>query len=396
MNIEKKLTLWQEAGLIDAGTRARIAAFEDGRHRPVLLYALLGLGALTIGIGIVSIVAANWDAIDRPIKLGIDLALGVLLAAGLFVAARRRQPLLVETLAAIDYVFVLASLALLGQVYQLGSPPHQALLVWSLCTLPFMTLVRTRFVGLMWLAGLIWTHVSTTAYWLETTFDRFGSHDTLLANIAVSIAYATAVLVLWLARTPFFASARPQISAGWTSTVWTAWLWASAGLGFLFYEDFAAHELLTWSLLVCGALSAGLVALLPRMYPALSARALLGMRIYVASTWLVLTLATALPHDDLPALGALVQVGLLGLAAWTVLQLGHLRLFNTLTGAIALRVLIMYFEVFGSMLDTGLGMITGGLLTLLLAWIWKRKSPELAARLGVEPGREHEGGKHVA
>jgi hypothetical protein len=48
----------------------------------------------------------------------------------------------------------------------------------------------------------------------------------------------------------------------------------------------------------------------------------------------------------------------------------------------------MYFEVFGSMLSTGLGMITGGVLTLLLAWLWKRKSPELATRLAV-PGGSH-------
>jgi uncharacterized membrane protein len=46
-----------------------------------------------------------------------------------------------------------------------------------------------------------------------------------------------------------------------------------------------------------------------------------------------------------------------------------------------LRLLIVYFEVFGSMLSTGLGMITGGALTLLLAWVWKRKSPQLAEQL---------------
>jgi uncharacterized membrane protein len=73
---------------------------------------------------------------------------------------------------------------------------------------------------------------------------------------------------------------------------------------------------------------------------------------------------------------------LLGIAAFTVLATGRVRSFNVLTGFIALRILIMYFEVFGTMLDTGLGMISGGLLTLLLAWIWKRKSPQLAARFG--------------
>jgi uncharacterized membrane protein len=65
MNIEKKLARWREAGLLDEAAAARIAAFEQTSQRPVLLYALGGLGALTLGIGIVSIVAANWYAILR-------------------------------------------------------------------------------------------------------------------------------------------------------------------------------------------------------------------------------------------------------------------------------------------------------------------------------------------
>jgi hypothetical protein len=42
----------------------------------------------------------------------------------------------------------------------------------------------------------------------------------------------------------------------------------------------------------------------------------------------------------------------------------------------------MYFEVFGSMMNTGLGLLTGGILTVLLAWFWKHNAPSFAARLG--------------
>jgi uncharacterized membrane protein len=44
--------------------------------------------------------------------------------------------------------------------------------------------------------------------------------------------------------------------------------------------------------------------------------------------------------------------------------------------------LIVYFEVFGSLLDTGLGLVTGGLLTLLLIWFWARKRREFDRELG--------------
>jgi hypothetical protein len=76
--------------------------------------------------------------------------------------------------------------------------------------------------------------------------------------------------------------------------------------------------------------------------------------------------------------------------AWTSIQLGQVRAFNVLTALIALRVLAIYFEVFGSLLSTGVGLITGGALTLAVGWLWQRKTTALAARLGpAAPGGGH-------
>ena len=69
-----------------------------------------------------------------------------------------------------------------------------------------------------------------------------------------------------------------------------------------------------------------------------------------------------------------------------------MRAFNALTALIALRVLVIYFEVFGSLLSTGVGLITGGVLTLLVGWLWQRKTAALAARLRSAA----ESGGHVA
>jgi hypothetical protein len=61
-------------------------------------------------------------------------------------------------------------------------------------------------------------------------------------------------------------------------------------------------------------------------------------------------------------------------------------------------VIVIYFEVFGSLLDTGLGLITGGALTLLLAWFWRKKTQSLAEHLSARPGApgDEAGGGHVA
>jgi uncharacterized membrane protein len=63
---------------------------------------------------------------------------------------------------------------------------------------------------------------------------------------------------------------------------------------------------------------------------------------------------------------------------------GRPALLHLATGVIGLRLLVIYFEVFGSLLDTGVGLVLGGLLTLLVTWIWARKrrdfDRELSAR----------------
>jgi hypothetical protein len=71
------------------------------------------------------------------------------------------------------------------------------------------------------------------------------------------------------------------------------------------------------------------------------------------------------------ALSFLLVWALIGLAAY---RLGRYRALNVATAVLGLRLLIIYFEVFGSLLDTGLGLLTGGLLTLLIAWAWVKKT----------------------
>jgi len=54
VNISRKVRQWQAAGLIDEATAERIEAFERSDERPIVLYTVGGLGALTIGVGFIS------------------------------------------------------------------------------------------------------------------------------------------------------------------------------------------------------------------------------------------------------------------------------------------------------------------------------------------------------
>jgi hypothetical protein len=69
---------------------------------------------------------------------------------------------------------------------------------------------------------------------------------------------------------------------------------------------------------------------------------------------------------------ALAFVGLWLLVALAAHRARRYWLMNLATAVIGGRILIVYFEVFGSLLDTGLGLVLGGALTLLLVWVWWR------------------------
>ena len=106
----RKIAKWHEAGVIDAATRDRLLAYEAGHARPLALWAVWGIGALAIGLGFVSVVAANWEEIPGLLRLTVHLALIAGLLALLFLREERlaaKSPWAVEALA-----FITAALGL--------------------------------------------------------------------------------------------------------------------------------------------------------------------------------------------------------------------------------------------------------------------------------------------
>ncbi|SMF82883.1 hypothetical protein [Pseudobacteriovorax antillogorgiicola] len=51
---------------------------------------------------------------------------------------------------------------------------------------------------------------------------------------------------------------------------------------------------------------------------------------------------------------------------------GITTLFNGVTAAISVRVIVLYLEVFGNLLTTGIGLILSGLVILMIMWVWNK------------------------
>jgi uncharacterized membrane protein len=389
MNIEAKLKQWVEAGLIDHAIAARISGFEASRSRPMALIALSVLGAGTIALGIVSVVAANWDVIPKPLKLGADLALGALLAFAAYAAIEAGRALATEVAVTLLYGFTLASLALVGQIYQLGTPAYQALLAWSFSTAPLLLLARSRYVASLWLAGLATTHwLSLDALFTFLT-RTLGISGQRWIDLAVTCAFASPLLYLGISRVPWLRRERRETARAFGEFAWSAILAGGFAVQFFWYDRLAAHDTLGWSLVSTALLAGGAALGVLRLAPDLALPARRALAAALGTAWLSLVLATSYARPAASFVGATLQVAWLALFAWAALSLGRVRTFNLLTALIGLRVLVIYFEVFGSLLSTGMGLVTGGALTLLVAWLWRRKTRDLSERM-------REGAGHAA
>jgi len=376
---EHYLKRWRGAGLIDDDAVGRISAWEATHRRPVWLWALSGMGALAIGLGMVAVVAANWEEIPADAKLAGDLLLTGLCAVFVFIAWQRRRAWPREIGALLLFGLVIGGIALIGQVYQLQSDPWQALVTWLVLSTPFLALVTfTRLVGVLWSAAAVLTWFSAYEP-LERQITALGSsagdhlfHLLLYVPACLLIVVAIvrrrwppaedqAELILKLALAGLVGAVSTTVVAidsRFTGLAAPAEIWFGA----------------ITTLVAAAAMWFG-SGVVRRRYEI----AVLGVSFIV---WTVaLLLARAWSTEDKATFEALF--GLLFIIYWSAIgwlaaRAGQRILFGLAFTVIGLRLLVLYFEAIGGLTATGLGLIGGGVLCLVLTWLGWRLTQRLA------------------
>jgi len=385
MRLNNKLSQWQQAGLIDKHTVQNITEYEKSSSKPVVLWAAGGLGAFAIIVGIVSVVAANWLYMPDEVKLGIDLILCVLLAFAVFktclsAEATQEKLWLREILVIVYYGFTLASMALIGQIYQLGGSMAKLLLVWTIATVPLVLLARGKFVATIWVVGTAITYGLNIDAFNDFARYRLDLNRDTLETIIISLTLIGPLLFIYLSRVRWLLQHRPVYAEEISRYSWLVIVAAGFFAQFLWYERTTANDISTTVFVVSGVATALTAALIPALYKDTHRNTHLAMRV-VLLTVFILGFAACWHSTSMNLVGALTNLAYLCILAWAALKIGSTPLFNVLTAVISIRILFIYFEVFGSMLQTGLGLIVGGILTLLLAWLWFKKSSNLAEKL---------------
>ncbi|SVB56152.1 uncharacterized protein METZ01_LOCUS209006, partial [marine metagenome] len=132
--------------------------------------------------------------------------------------------------------------------------------------------------------------------------------------------------------------------------------------------------------------TAGFIGALKYIYPNVSSRGIGTFKTILSFNFLTSFAPLIFAHGGLHFIGAMSFIILWCLIGWAALQVQMPKLFDFATTLIGLRILVGYLEVFGSLLLTGVGMITGGSFILFLTWLWFKKSPQLREYLKQKAG----------
>ncbi|MGB5599744.1 MAG: DUF2157 domain-containing protein [Thiothrix litoralis] len=386
-----KLNQWLQAGLITPAQHANILSFEAERRQNAngWLYSFMILGAAIIGLGVISLIAANWAHIADSTKLGVDFALLSVLAGGIFWQyPQRRHGVWFEVLLVSLMLLCLASIGLISQIFHISGQWYHALLFWAAITFLLSLFARSLFTRFFWvtllLQGLVWSLVDFTTPDIWQQWKTLPAVLLLAPLLSATLYYATfpvktlrgfsTSLYFWFQITAMIALAMIDIarSGGEMTEYQLAWFvpaYMAAGLlalGILLHREYRWLN----RLLLLGALGLLLLYFHPdRLFSGQSRYSLFGSQAQATvSFW---------QADDIRA--PLLTLAILFLYALHSGNSGRQHTFNLVTFLIGLRFVILYFQAMGGLAATGVGLIVSGSLIIGMTWLWYKSRDRLRA-----------------
>ena len=159
--IVKDLNELLEAGILNEEIAEKIQAYYDSKKtdsggRLTLIFSVLG--ATLVGLGIILILAHNWDNLSKPIKTFfafLPMIIGQL-ACGYSLFKKKGNRSWAECSAVFLFFAVGAAISLISQIYHIEGDLGSFLLTWSLLGLPLVYLMPSSMVSLLYIGGITW------------------------------------------------------------------------------------------------------------------------------------------------------------------------------------------------------------------------------------------------
>lgn len=169
MKVPKDLTELVQAGIIDQLTADKISNYyatktTSPQSKMVIVFGILG--SLLVSLGIILILAHNWDDLTRTTKsviAFIPLVIGQGLCA--FSLWKKRDSAAWREASAVFLTFAIgACISLISQIYNIPGELTSFLLTWLLLALPLVYLLNSSSTSLLYLIGITY-YACSLGYW---------------------------------------------------------------------------------------------------------------------------------------------------------------------------------------------------------------------------------------
>lgn len=366
--LEKYLDDWQTRGFLTVDQVNRIREFEQGRAGgSKLMLALTLLAIFSIGLGVISLIANNWDLIPAWLKLlSYFTLMGV--QAFFIVRADKKSGIEREPLHFLYMLSIFAGIALIAQVFHVPSDGWRGLALWA--ALGFAVMLRAR----VWYPVLFW-YGSFTAAWLGWVSSGGSNSGFQRWEIFMLVVAAMGLLA---GSRRFWTLPDPQRRVTILLSSFFVLIVGPWCLGLIMREvEGGLHRLDLVAVMVCSIIGFLLLKLS-------TSQRLLALIIILAFAG---RMALSLEFGDNMWKGAsnagegllfFLQLSGMSLLA---LQGNENRLFDIMTLMMAARILSVFFTVLGSLFMTGAGLILFGVLVLVLLRVWYRYHERLQVYL---------------
>jgi uncharacterized membrane protein len=344
--LEKDLKHWSALGIIAQDAPERLLAEYDARESAFSVGGVLMIiAALLVSAAVLLLVASNWEAIPRIVRLSgiVVLIWGAYVGAALLIS--RDLSRLAACLLVIGTLAFGGAIALVGQMYHLSGDAMQAMLTWFAGAVLVAALFRSGAVTAI--AGFLAFAVASAGWSLFSS-----RHESMLMWLMPLMAVAVVLLVRYTG------AARVRHLAYLLLVAWIVLIYTQ-------FEGAATAILITLAGAICY-----LVATLP-FSPLFSLARSAGAAPAFYS-YLVTLAGLATLHvefDDVSqrlAIGVITLVIAIGGIALSGKENGAVRYLGYIT--IAVETLYLASETIGSIIGTSGFFLVSGLVVALVAW----------------------------
>jgi uncharacterized membrane protein len=160
MRILKEIDTLETAGVINVDTKERIKTYYlDQKSGRGTLSIMLGiLGAVLVGLGVILLLAHNWDFFPKWVKTSIAF-LPLIIAQSLCaytLLKKRNNRTWIESSSTLLMFSIGSCMAMVSQIYNISGDLSEYLLTWIALSVPVLYIMRSNFASLLLISLITW------------------------------------------------------------------------------------------------------------------------------------------------------------------------------------------------------------------------------------------------